>query len=311
MASDLTSMNIDDNDVIVFVIADFAPRLPEYTDRMRSYCDELDRHKPKYDVMLLQGVKPEAESFVRTVFSECSWHTSPNITRDGFFNMTGVNKEFTMWERSEIAMIGDPDGDGPITKEVEFAPDCLVDLFEFNGNKVRVYNYEALKGPLFEIQRSFCTGLITRDAYRYLQKSKDDDVMVYLGGDLHADSDFESVRLLTGKMTKHGTYPSAFIDVWPALHRNSPDKGYTERETDVFDSTVKLPRLIQPHRHTYFMVYGDAFGRVGTPLSCEISGNSITRSGIPYSDDYGLDMEVWLPESRGFITDEKRRGLFF
>ncbi len=55
------------------------------------------------------------------------------------------------------------------------------------------------------------------------------------------------------------------------------------------------------------MVYGDTFGRVGTPLTCEISGNSITRSGIPFSDDYGLEMQVWFPQAREFVTEKKRR----
>ena len=304
--ADITSMGIDEDDILRFVVADFAPRLPEYKERMQAYCVSLDRMHPHPDIMLLHGVRPEAESFVTTIFSECSWHISPNVTRHGFFNMTGVRKDLTIWARDEIQMRGDPDGDGPLTQTVDMAPDCLADTFEFNGNRIRVYNYEALKGPLFEIQRAFCAGLITKDAYKYLQRNKGEDVLMYLGGDLHADSDFESVRLLTGKMTKTGTYPSAFIDIWPVLHKNSTDKGYTERETDVFDSSVKLPRLIQPHRHTYFMVYGDTFGRVGTPLTCEISGNSITRSGIPFSDDYGLEMQVWLPQAREFVTEKKR-----
>ena len=304
---DVSSTGVEDDEILRFVIADLAPRLPAYEERAQAYCTMLDRLRPHPDVMLMQGVRPEAESFVRTIFSECTWHVSPNKTRHGFFNMTGVRNDLTIWERDEIAMLGDPDGDGPLVQTVDFAPDCLADTFEFNGNKIRVYNYEALKGPLFEIQRSFCAGLITKDAYHYLQRNKGENVMMYLGGDLHADSDFESVRLLTGKMTKTGTYPSAFIDVWPVLHKNGTDKGYTERETDVFDSSVKLPRLIQAHRHTYFMVYGDAFGRVGTPLTCEISGNSITGSGIPFSDDYGLEMQVWFPKAMKFVSENKRK----
>lgn len=303
---DISAMGIDPEDIVRFVIADFAPNLPAYNDRLMEYAAQLQRGPVKPDVMLIQGVKENAVSVVSTMFSHCSWHVSPNRTYHGYLNMTGVSRDFTLLDRSEIRMAGDhnPLDDIESPNDVLFCPDCLVDTFEVNGNKVRVYNYEAMRGPLFEVQRVYCASLITRDAYRYLQSRNGAEVLMYLGGDLHADADFESVRLLTGKMTRKGVYPSAFTDVWPVMHKNSNDKGYTERETDVFDSTVKLPKLIQPHRHTYFMVYGDAFGRIGTPLAIEINGNNVTDSMIPLSDDYGLTMDVWIPPEHEYISSE-------
>ena len=56
--ADITSMGIDEDDILRFVVADFAPRLPEYKERMQAYCVSLDRMHPHPDIMLLQGVRP-------------------------------------------------------------------------------------------------------------------------------------------------------------------------------------------------------------------------------------------------------------
>ena len=298
---------VDADDLLTMMVVDLAALLPAYDERAMGYLNFVSRESP--DVVMLQRVRRDQPTVLNMLGSRYSMHISRNETRFDYCNVTCVRKQLNVESSEELRMTGESVTRDRAGKEkrvqLELAPDCLVDTLLIRGRRVRLYNYEAISGPFYEAHRVHCANLITRDAY-LLRRSdpRYKGALMYLGGDLHADEDFESVRLLSGKMTREGVYASAFADVWPVMHALDGDPGITERSLDVLDSTVKIPQYVRPKRHTYFMAYGDVFGRAGSPLQIEINGNHTTEAGIPWSDDYGLTMTVWVPPLNEFTTDD-------
>ena len=298
---------VEADDLVTIMLLDLAAELPAYDERAMEYLAFVKDEAP--EVVLLQGVRMDHPTVLSSLSARYDMHVSRNDTRFDYCNVTCVSKQMEVVDSDEIRMVGEDVRTGQDGKEVhtqiELAPDCLVDTLYVHGRRVRVYNYEAIRGPFYEAHRVYCANLITRDAYMLRRKDpRYKTSIMYLGGDLHADDDFESVRLLGGKMTRDGVYASAFTDVWPVMHALDGDPGITERSVDVLDATVKIPQYVRPKRHTYFMVYGDVFGRAGSPLQIEINGNHTTEAGIPWSDDYGLTMTVWLPPLHDFTADD-------
>lgn len=278
---------ITEDSVVTLAVIDLASHLPAYKTRAIEYLHNiLETDRP--DIILIQGASINNASVISNLANDYYLHSSPNNTSLNYANVSCISREYSMITQSEIR-ITTHDG-------MDIIPDCLVDEFNVKGNIVRVYNYEAPRGEFFEIHRVYGAKLVARDAYEALRKAKNNNLIMFLGGDLHANFDCESVQLLEGKRIcdKDNVFCSCFMDVWEQLCPNI--HGTTERQTDVFNPDILLPRLVKPQRQTFFMVYGNRFGRIGTPLNIEINGNHTTTDGIPYSDDYGLTMNVWIPE---------------
>lgn len=298
---------VEADDLLTIALADLAAALPAYDERALEYLDAIKDERP--EVIMLQGVRMDQPTVLSSLGNSYNMHVSRSKTRFDYCNVTCVSKTIDVVDSDEIHMscenVKKDKKGNEVRTQVELAPDCLVDTLLVRGRRVRLYNYEAIRGPFYEAHRVHCANLITKDAYVLRRNDpRYRGSLMYLGGDLHADEDFESVRLLGGKMTRDGVYASAFTDVWPVMHALDGDPGITERSADVLDSTVKIPQYVRPKRHTYFMAYGDVFGRAGSPLQIEINGNHTTDAGIPWSDDYGLTMTIWVPPLNDFTTDD-------
>lgn len=314
MTLDVNRLNpeIDPDDLITIALIDLGPALPYYEKRATEYLAYIKDQRPTPDVILLQGVRMDGPTILNSISGRYHLHFSQNDSKFDYCNVTAIANDYVdnIRSSSEIRIIGkrnktNQDG-SKTTVDIELAPDCLTDSLYIRGHMVRFYNYEALRGLFYEPQRVYSANLLTRDAYKL--KTMDPDyknAFMYLGGDLHADPDFESVRLLNGKMTRDGVFPSAFNDVWEVMHDHDGIDGTTERQVDVFDKTVKIPQLVRPRRHTYFLAYGDVFGKAGTPVNIEINGNHTTDEGIPFSDDYGLTMTIWVPALNEYTTNDE------
>ena len=296
-------LGIDRDDVRRMVSIDLAPHLPMYEERANEYVHETVRDKFRPAVIFIQGVRMDAPSVLSEIASNgYKLHHSPNDSRFNYRNVTAIDSDLDIRERSEIRMIAETNG-----KQVELAPDCLVDAYYDNGRMVRLYNFESIRGTFFEVHRVKLANLIVKDAY--IHKIKDPDYkngLMYMAADLHADEANESVRILLGRMTREGVCPSGWTDVWAILHNKDHADGNTERQTSVFDGSIKIPSLVRPRRHTYFLAYGDVFGREGTPLTIDLNGNKTTDNGIPYSDDYGLTADIWIPPLNQFTTKDRK-----
>jgi hypothetical protein len=299
-------LGLDRSDIRRMVLIDLAPHLPEYMKRSIAYIHSVltDTFRPK--IILVQGVRMDSPSVLSEIASNgYSLHYSPNDSRFDYCNVTAIRKTLDIREQTELRMMTTTNG-----RMVELAPDCLVDSYYDHGRMVRIYNFESIRGLFFEMHRVTLVDIITKDAYIHKLKDPDyashgkDHGFMYMGADLHADADHESVQLLTGGLIRQGLCPSGWSDVWAVLHANDHVDGSTERQTAVFDDSIEIPQLVRPRRHTYFFAYGDVFGRAGTPVSIELNGNTTTSDGIPYSDDYGLTTDVWIPPYDRFTTDE-------
>lgn len=309
---DRLNHNIDPDDLMTIAIIDLGPALPYYEKRATEYLAYMKAQRPAPDVILIQGVRMDSPTILNSISGRYRLHVSQNDSKFNYCNVTAISNDYAddIVSSTEIRIMGkrsktNKDG-SKTTIDVELAPDCLADSLYIRGHMVRFYNYEALRGLFYEPQRVYSANLLTRDAYKL--KTMDPDyknAFMYLGGDLHADPDFESVRLLGGKMTRDGVFPSAFNDVWAVMHDHDGVDGATERQVDVFDKTVKIPQLVRPRRHTYFLAYDDVFGKAGSPVNIEINGNRTTDEGIPFSDDYGLTMTIWVPALNEYTTDDE------
>lgn len=295
-------LNIDRSDIMTMAIIDLGPDLPEYVERSKHYLHDMMNMTFPPDVLMIQGVRCDTPSILSDV-SRCGYQIHDTTSDTGLVhrNTTAIHEhlEFDHSENLEMSMVG---RDG---RSHHIAPDCLIDVIKHHGWTIRLYNYESLDGPFYEHHRSHLSSLIINDAY--LHQRKDPEYLhglMYLGGDLHADDTHDSVRLLLGRSIQQGCDPSAWIDVWPILHSDDHMDGSTERQTSVLDSSVKIPQLVRARRNTFFMAYGDVLGRAGSPITIDLNGNTTTDEGIPYSNDYGLTMDVWIPPFNRFTTND-------
>ena len=299
MALSAEDLGIDRDDVRRMVIMDLAPTLPMYDERATEYIQSIIGDKFQPDVIFIQGVRMESPGVLGGIANRgYELHHSNNDSRLSYCNVTALRSDLDIREQNEIRMevsIND--------KLIEVAPDCLVDSYYDSGRMVRLYNFESMRGPFFEANRVELVKKLVTDAYT--RKRRDPDYthgLMYMAADLHADDVNDSVRLLTGRSARDDVYPSAWSDVWAILHAKDDVDGSTERQTSVLDNSVRIPGLVRPRRHTYFLAYGDVFGREGTPLTITLNGNESTTDGIPYSDDYGLTTDVWIPPLNQFTT---------
>lgn len=295
-------IGLNDADLYRVIIMDLAAHLPEYDIRAASYLNDMLNESPS--ILMIQGVRKDRPGIRRRLESEgYDVHWSGRDTSYVFGgNITAVLRDLEVIGRDEIAM-SSTDKQGNL---IDVAPDCLVDVLNIGGHQTFFYNFESVRGAFFEAHRVSMASKIITYAYKY-KRDGDKDMLMYMGGDLHADPDCQSVRLLCGKEVAVGIPPSAWNDVWGVMKASSdPDDGVTERQRQVFSSSVKIPTLVRPRRHTYFMAYDDVFGKAGTPINISINGNESTeREGIPYSDDYGLTMDLYIPPTAAYRNENE------
>lgn len=301
MSNDL---GLDDSDLYRMVVMDLAAHLPEYEVRMSSYFDTILSDSPS--ILFVQGVKKDSKDLVIRTLKSNGYliHWSDRETSYSFGNLTAISNDLNVLDSDEI-MMDSRSRNGDV---VNVAPDCLVDILDIGGRKVYLLNFESARGSFFEAHRVAMASLIIEYCFHWKREADHEHrpLLMYMAGDLHADPDSQSVRMLCGKQVVQGVPPSAWNDVWAVLKSDaSTEDGVTERQREVFSPEVRLPSLVQPRRHTYFMTYDDVFGKNGTPISIALNGNDSTSEGIPFSDDYGLTMDVWIPPTDQYINDDE------
>jgi hypothetical protein len=278
---------IDDDDQLLVMTAGLSPHLPEYEERSVYYINSLLSNNP--DVLMLNGLLESYPAVMRVLNEYGTVHITPNTSRSGVKNVTVLAPYLKLKETASISFT-----ESVNDKFVELAPECLIDTVMYHGRLIRFYNVESISGPFFEVQRTLISSKINKDAYLTNRRLSGSDTVFVLGGNLHATNDHESIRLMLGKTSKEGCYPAAWDDVWAELQADD-HRAVTERKLDVFDDSIVLPKFVSTKRKTYFMVYGDVFGKVGSPLNIDLNGMEKTDSSIPVSSTYGLTMSIYLP----------------
>lgn len=300
----MRELGVSPSDQFDIALIDLAPELPMYNERANAYIKNImDEVKP--DVLMVQGVMPSKLGVISMLKDIGQCHMSKRPTKLGSKNATVISDDLDVKDSTSMPLFGRLKKTGQLT---ELAPDILIDEIWVNDRPVCIYNVESMEGPLFEVSRLFIASKLAEDVYQKMitdpknnPGSSYKNAIALLGGNLHAASDSESVQYLCGKQTRAGYAPSAFVDVWPELR---VDPGVTERMMDVFDRSILLPKMVRPHRRTYFMTYGNVFGRAGSPMGIELNGMHSTPSGIPYSNTYGLDMRIFVPAVNQFIDPD-------
>lgn len=272
-------------------VINLAQHLPLPEARAEKYIAKtIETFNP--DVLFMQGVPVRHPQVLAQARSLGTVHTSPNTTMLDMMNATYIRHGYRIEAQDEIRCIANTE-----RGRMELAPDVLADTIVYGGRRMRFYNFQNMPGAFFEEQRTYLASLVSDDAYQHRVKSDKyktvfRNAIMVLGGNLNARPDSQSIRYLSGLTTRSGYAPSAWMDVWPELCRNMT--GYTERTMNVLDRSVILPKFVKPQRKTYMMVYGNIFGRAGSPVKIELNGME-TADGMPMSDTYGLDMTMYVP----------------
>jgi hypothetical protein len=290
-----TTDDISNNEQLLVSTIGLSPHLPSYPERTQSYVQDVLSKQP--DVLMVRGCLDKYPSVIKMLQDYGNVHISNSLSKLGYRNATVFAPYLKLIDSNAIPLIGGDD-----IQHVQLAPDCLVDTINYHGYPICFYNLDSISGPFFESHRTFIASIVDKDAY--MKKRKNPayrSALFVLGGDLHTTPDSESVLMMEGKLTKKGYCPSAWVDVWGEM---KTDPGVTERSLDVFDSGILLGSLVRPKRKTYFMTYGDVFGRAGSPLKIDRNGMDSTDDGIPYSSTYGLDMTLYVPDNNVFNKKE-------
>lgn len=296
-------------DHLTVALIDLAPELPMYNERANAYLKHITT-EVKPDVLLVQGVDITKLGVIAVLKNLGQCHMSRRPTGLGFKNATVISDDLDV--KQSVSMPLFSESNDPSMRPVELAPDVLIDEIWKNDRLLCVYNAESVSGPLAEVQRLFIASKISKDVYMKIvkhyrdpaRKIEDSDyrsAVALLGGNLHSVYESESVQYLCGRQTRPGYYPSAFVDIWSELR---VDPGLTERMEDVLDRSILLPKMVKPRRKTYFMVYNNVFGRAGSPMGIELNGLHSLDNGIPFSNNYGLTTQIYLPPLNQFIDPD-------
>lgn len=292
-------VDVPKKDIITVSFLDLGAELPMYSERTQAYIsDVVNVNRP--DVLMLQGVRPDNTGLMSMLHKLGSFHMSDNPSRFKYRSATIISPRLGRTSKRNYRVLSDASN----PSSPELVPDVLIDEVEFNDRPIMFYNVAGMSGKFFEASRTYIASIPAADAYRRIMDRKRSPNYAYyrnglavLAGNLHADPDSESIRYLTGLQSK-ANYPQTYwIDVWGTLR---VDAGATERKNDVNDSSILVPKMLRPKRHSYMMVYGDVLGRGGTPLSIGMNGEKSLPNGVPFSSTFGLTMRMYAPDCTPF-----------
>lgn len=296
--------HIDDVDIFRFSFIHLASHIPHYIDRAGAYLQTIFDENPQ--VVIIQGLSPTEYTLMGGLQSNGTLITgdykktmsekSPSV------NATWVAQNIRVVEQRTIRISEIANND----VEHILAPDCVVVTINYRGRIMDIYNMESVSGVFNETARMHALAIMNRDAYLTKTRRKGHfDSLLIMAGNMYAEPGARSIRYLEGYETVKGTAPSGWRDVWDELRMTtSPDRAATQRlETNaMFNEDIVYPQFMRAKRMSYFMVYNDVFGRIGTPISIDRNGADFTDDGVPLSDTYGLDMQIYLPMFNKFIT---------
>lgn len=298
--------SIDTKDIFRIELCHFSSELPYFKKRSEAYLHSLLSNKPK--MILMQSVIPSSYNMQSNLknlgFLESGDLKSTVFDKDkSTVNMTWVSNEVTIIESKKI----------PITimkndKTIVLAPDCLKTRIAYRGRTLTVYNFENISGSFHSEARIQAAGIVNKDAY--LSKSRNsntaNDVFI-IGGNMHCESDSQTIALIEGNYTRQGYAPAEWQDIWDELNPNaiiSCERSATQRleATAMFSKDIVLPQFMKPRRTMFFFTPKDVFGKIGTPIKIVRNGLDSTSEGIPYSGNYGLSLDLYMPVNNPFIN---------
>lgn len=303
---------IDQKDIFKIELCHFACGLPLYKQRSESYLQEVMNENPH--VILMQGVSPESYTlqgalrqagflsvgtYKKSVYESTDNDVVPSI------NMTWVapNVQVLGTRNVPIEIIDKKTG---MTKTI--APDCVITTVYHRGRTLDIYNVESVPGVFHSEARMLLASIVNKDAYILKTRNQDHyKALLIMGGNMHVDPEGQSIRYFEGRITRPGYAPSGWRDVWEELNPKAPlDRSATQRlEMDaLYDNELVFPQFMQARRQSYFFVYNDVFGKIGTPVKITRNGMNSTDDGIPYSDSFGLEMELYMPTYNKFTTED-------
>lgn len=299
---------IDQKDIFSVVQCHLGTGLPYYKARSEAYLQTVFKNNPQ--IVLIQGVSPD--SYVLMSALQNSGHLAIGEYRKSVFestpsiNMTWVSNDIQVLSTRRVK-IETNDAEGNIRA---LAPDCIVTTIYHRGRMMDIYNFESIDGVFHSEARMVASSIVNRDAYLLKTRKHDHlESLLLLGASMHADSGDQSVQYLKGYLTRSGYAPSGWLDVWEELRTDtSYDRSATQRleAAALFNDDLILPQFMKAKRHSYFFVYNDVFGRVGTPIGIERIGMESTDDGIPFSDTFGLSMNLFMPVYNKFSTEGTR-----
>lgn len=303
--------SIDPKDIFQIDFCHLACNLPYYKQRSEAYLQSLFNDDPK--VVMIQGASPDSYT-LQGALRQSGFLSVGSYKKSAFENGDSIVPSVNMtWVSPDVQVLGTRNltlsmADEKTGLEKIMAPDCVITTIYNRGRTIDLYNVESVPGVFHSEARMRLAGIVNRDAF--LLKTRNQEhykALLVMAGNMHVDPQGQSIRYLEGRVTRQGYAPSGWRDVWEELHPDEPmDRSATQRlETDaMFDSDLIYPQFMQAKRHSYFFVYNDVFGKIGTPIRIERNGMDSTDDGVPFSDSFGLTMKMYMPTYNKFTTND-------